>query len=293
MIYTVRHLTALDYGATVRLARFNLRLKPASWAGQRLIDYSLVVDPVPGAITWDDGPWVARRARLTIREPIARLSIESRFTVDVAEPSFLTEAVAAPAVAQVRELALLQQSLTATGPAAYLYASPMIAIVPEIARWSAPFFNGQTSALEAGRHLMAAIHRDFTYDSRATASDTTPAQAFAKRRGVCQDFAHVMIAAARAHGIPAAYVSGYLRTEPPPGRPRLVGADAMHAWACLWCGIEHGWIGFDPTNSILAGSDHIFVAMGRDYSDVAPLDGVFHGGSAQKMRVAVDVIPAE
>jgi transglutaminase-like putative cysteine protease len=109
---------------------------------------------------------------------------------------------------------------------------------------------------------------------------------------VCQDFAHIMIIAARAHGIPAGYVSGYLRTEPPPGQPRLVGADAMHAWVNLWCGDRLGWIGFDPTNGTVARADHIFIAMGRDFADVSPLDGVVHGGGDQTMTVAVDVVPA-
>ena len=100
-----------------------------------------------------------------------------------------------------------------------------------------------------------------------------------------------MIIAARAHGIPAAYVSGYLRTLPPPGQERLVGADAMHAWVNLWCGDELGWIGFDPTNDMLADTDHIFIGMGRDYSDVAPLDGTFRGSSEQTMFFSVDVAP--
>jgi transglutaminase-like putative cysteine protease len=102
-----------------------------------------------------------------------------------------------------------------------------------------------------------------------------------------------MIVAARAWGVPAAYASGYLRTLPPPGRPRLAGADAMHAWVMLWCGEALGWVGFDPTNDMLARGDHIFVAMGRDYADVAPLDGVFHGGAGQAMELAVDVVPVD
>jgi transglutaminase-like putative cysteine protease len=138
---------------------------------------------------------------------------------------------------------------------------------------------------------MAALHSEMQYDDGATGADTSPLEAFHQRRGVCQDFAHVMIVAARAHGVPAAYVSGYLRTLPPPGRPRLVGADAMHAWVNLWCGDELGWVGFDPTNNVFAETDHIFVAMGRDYGDVAPLDGVFHGGKGQEMSVSVDVEP--
>jgi transglutaminase-like putative cysteine protease len=138
---------------------------------------------------------------------------------------------------------------------------------------------------------MAKFRAEFRFDGGATGTDTPPAVAFAARHGVCQDFAHILIVAARAWGLPAAYVSGYLRTLPPPGQPRLAGADAMHAWVNLWCGEELGWIGFDPTNDMIAGSDHIFVAMGRDYADVAPMDGVFHGAAGQAMEVAVDVLP--
>ncbi len=141
------------------------------------------------------------------------------------------------------------------------------------------------------RKLTAAIYTQFTYHPGITTSDTPPIEAFKNREGVCQDFAHIMIAALRAHGIPAAYVSGYLRTEPPPGAERLVGADAMHAWASIWCGPQMGWVGADPTNNCLVRNDHIVVAMGRDYADVAPIDGVFVGNTTQRMTVAVDVVP--
>jgi transglutaminase-like putative cysteine protease len=164
---------------------------------------------------------------------------------------------------------------------------------PEIGLWARPFMADDTPIIDAGTSLMRTIFDQFKYDKDATKTDTPPAEAFAKKRGVCQDFAHIMVIAARAHGIPAAYVSGYLRTLPPPGKPRLIGADAMHAWTALWCGPALGWIGFDPTNNKLANSDYIFIGMGRDYGDVAPLDGVFHGGAGQTMRVAVDVMPLE
>ena len=177
------------------------------------------------------------------------------------------------------------------GPAGYVYASPLAPQSAAIARWAAPHLPEGAGVLAAGEALMRAIHEAFTYDGKATEADTTPDEAFAQKRGVCQDFAHVMIVAARAHGIPAAYVSGYLRTLPPPGKARLVGADATHAWVNLWCGPALGWIGFDPTNACLARTDHIFTAMGRDYADVAPIDGVFRGGGSQAMTVAVDVAP--
>ena len=124
-------------------------------------------------------------------------------------------------------------------------------------------------------------------------------EVFDKRHGVCQDFAHVMIAGLRGLGLPAAYVSGYLRTRPPPGQPRLRGADASHAWVALWCGEgwgesgEGGWIGFDPTNDCVVQDDHIVVAQGRDYGDVAPIDGIVSSAGAQKLTVEVDVIPED
>ncbi len=123
--------------------------------------------------------------------------------------------------------------------------------------------------------------------------DTPPREAFEKRGGVCQDFAQIMISGLRAAGLPAAYASGYLRTLPPPGRPRLVGADATHAWVLLWCGPDRGWVGVDPTNGIWMAGDHIVMAIGRDYADVAPIDGIVLGSGAQKMDVSVDVAPLE
>ena len=306
MLYDICHLTMMTYASPVRLARFNLRLRPAAWPGQVLDRFSLTIDPVPWSVQDEAGPFLVNRSRLTIRRPLSRLRIESRFRVEVSEPSLIAamyvgetagnafdRAMGGPTVAHVRERAARNRDLTAMGPASYLYPSPMAPSSTAIAAWSAQFFPPQQGALAAGRALMRAIYEEFTYDGTATTTRTLPEEAFQARHGVCQDFAHVMIVAARAHGIPAAYVSGYLRTIPPPGQPRLVGADATHAWANLWCGEELGWVGFDPTNDMLVRSDHIFTAMGRDYADVAPLDGVFHGGAGQTMAVSVDVAPVE
>src|SRR5579862_8108322 len=135
---------------------------------------------------------------------------------------------------------------------------------------------------------MRRIWTDFTYDSKATDVRTPPIESFTARRGVCQDFAHVMICGLRGLGLPARYVSGYLRTYPPPGRPRLAGADATHAWISLWCGEESGWIGFDPTNDIQVHDDHVVLASGRDYSDVAPIDGIILAPGKQTLKVEVD-----
>jgi len=291
MIYKVRHLTSLRYTGMVRLARFNVRLKPAPWHGQRLLDYALTVNPLPWTRQDEYGPFIVNRSRLTVKDPLSELSIESRFRVDVDPPSFALKIAVGHTVAEIRELALSGSDLSASSPAAYLYASPVAQMAPEITAWSRDFFEPDRNMIAAASALMNEIHTGFEYDDSATAADTLPIEAFRNRRGVCQDFAHIMIVAARAHGVPAAYVSGYLRTIPPPGQPRLVGADAMHAWVNLWCGDELGWIGFDPTNNVIAETDHIFVAMGRDFSDVSPLDGVFRGGEGQAMEVSVDVEP--
>jgi transglutaminase-like putative cysteine protease len=140
---------------------------------------------------------------------------------------------------------------------------------------------------------MHRIRTEFKYDPKATVISTPLQEVLDKRHGVCQDFAHIMIAGMRGLGLPAAYVSGYLRTIPPPGKERLQGADATHAWVSVWCGEELGWIGFDPTNDILVENDHIVLAIGRDFSDVSPVDGVIVGARKQKLAVAVDVLLLE
>jgi transglutaminase-like putative cysteine protease len=140
--------------------------------------------------------------------------------------------------------------------------------------------------------LTARIHKDFTYDTQATTVHTPLAEVFAHRRGVCQDLAHVQIGCLRSLGLAARYVSGYLRTLPPPGRPRLVGADASHAWVAVFCG-PLGWIDVDPTNNALVDTHHVTISWGRDYSDVCPINGVFVGGGAHVMTVSADVEPLD
>lgn len=293
MRYRIRHITSLRYDGVVRLARLNLRLKPAPWPGQRMEHFALELHPAPAEIEENAGPWIVHRHRLILREALSHLTIESRFDIEVAEPGFALDMAVAPSIESIRAAALALPDLSPMGPASYLFGSPMAPPSSAIAEWATPFFNAGQSVLAAGQALMRAIHQQFAYDGTATSVTTTADDAFRQKRGVCQDFAHVMIVAARAHGVPAAYISGYLRTLPPPGQPRLVGADAMHAWAALWCGEEIGWVGFDPTNDVRAGSDHIFVAMGRDYADIAPIDGVFMGGAGQRLSVSVDVEPVE
>jgi len=290
MIYQVRHVTEIRYSSIIRQARFNLRLKPAVWPGQILTDYRLVIRPAPATIVEESGPFVVNNSRIVLKEPISQLSIESDFVIDNSGIAKVG-ANLGPTVDQVRSAALLLRDLSEYGPARYLFSTRMVHPEPEIASWARAFINGSQPVVAAGIALMQAIYAEFRFDGKATRVDTPPIEAFRKKRGVCQDFAQIMIIAFRAHGIPAAYVSGYLRTNPPPGSRRLIGADASHAWVNLWCGQELGWVGFDPTNNVVAHHDHIFTAMGRDYADVAPIDGVFHGQSGQQLKVSVDVSP--
>lgn len=176
-------------------------------------------------------------------------------------------------------------------PHHFLGPSPRLPSSPDMTAYARACLSPEMSALSAVRSLGESLHRDMEYDSDATTVDTPPAEAFRRRKGVCQDFAQIMIACLRGVGIPAGYVSGFLRTEPPPGKPRLEGADAMHAWVRAWCGVELGWIEYDPTNAVTVGLDHIEIARGRDYGDVSPVLGVLRISGSHTTEQAVDVVP--
>lgn len=289
MIYAVNHITKVSYDSMVRLARFNLRLKPANWHTQKLLDYKLVVAPNADEIRENIGPYVVNVARIAINEPLKELLVTSTFKVEI-YPRVSDEALQkSPDVQSLRNQVLQSDDLFKLTPASYVYPSDLAPLNCDIMEWARPMVEGAVNIADAATKVMQAIYKEFKYDSKATSIDTKAIDAFNGRHGVCQDFAHIMIIALRGHGIPAAYISGYLRTLPPVGKPKLVGADATHAWVSVWCGNDLGWVGFDPTNNCLAGKDHIFTAMGRDYADVAPVDGVFFGYSRQTMKVSVDV----
>lgn len=288
MKYQVRHKTTISYAAPVANAQYNLRLSPALCRGQDISDESLVLSPQPHSRIERSGPYCVRTTQVGFIEPIAKFELESRFSVTVTAQSLPHDS---PTLAELRAFALSNRDISAIGPAPYLFASRIAVGASEIGDWAGQWLGEGVSIVDAAVALTSAIHREFRYVPGATNSETKPADVFRKRKGVCQDFAHVMIVALRAHGVPAAYVSGYLRTVPPPGKERLIGADAMHAWVKVWCGAEAGWIGFDPTNDCVAQDDHIQIGMGRDYADVAPIDGTFIGSAPQSMDSGVDVSP--
>jgi transglutaminase-like putative cysteine protease len=220
------------------------------------------------------------------------LRIDSRSRVSVsrqppgrAEPS--------PSWESIREVAFEATSLGPSSPVGYVFASSLVPMQAPVTAYAAASFPAGVGILAGAVDLMHRIRTEFKYDPKATVISTPLKEVFEKRHGVCQDFAHVMIAGLRGLGLPAAYVSGYLRTIPPPGQVRLQGADATHAWVSVWCGGEIGWVGFDPTNDLLVGNDHIILAVGRDFSDVSPVDGIIVGSRKQKLGVAVDVVLVE
>ena len=292
MIYDIRHVTRFDYGGQVKFARCNLRLKPIDWPGQRLEFYDLTVEPAGRLAPGRAEAGLANVTRLVVDSPVRSLTIEShaRVLVDRLIP---IPAADDPTLAEVAALARDSRDLSPAGPANYLFPSPLIPLDAAIADWCAVDLDPKRGALEAGIALAQRIQRDFTFDATATLVDTPPHDAFMQRKGVCQDFAQIMITGLRAAGLPAAYASGYIRTIPPPGEARLVGADATHAWVLLWCGPDHGWVGLDPTNAIWMAGDHIVMAVGRDYAEIAPVDGVVLGSGAQAMSVSVDVAPLD
>ncbi len=292
MIYDIRHVTHYAYGMPTPYARHVLRLLPCDRPGLKVISRALVINPAPTEredITDFFGNGMTSLAIDAAHEElmvtmVARLDVE-----DVALP----EPASTPDLETVRAAAFASGDFGPRSPAHFLFASRRVPLEPEIRSYAAESLRPDRPVLEAALELNDRINEDFAYVPGATDTDTPPLTSFRARHGVCQDFAHVMISGLRGLGVPAAYVSGYLRTIPPPGQPRLQGADAMHAWVSVWCGPEAGWVELDPTNACVAGRDHLVLAIGRDYADVAPVEGVIVTSGGQRLGVAVDVIPLE
>lgn len=290
MLYEVRMTTTQTYGRAAVGGRHLLRLMPAEIPGiQRMIAGSLEIDPQPRE-RYDRADFFGNRTTgLLFAEAHSEVAFTVRARVErLATPDSLD---ISPTLAGLRAEIAAERSLGPESPHHFLAVSPRVARDPAIGAYAREIARDARSVLGTVEALNRALNRDMTYDPEATTVGTAPAEAFAARHGVCQDFTHIMIAALREIGVPSGYVSGFLQTRPPPGQPRLEGADAMHAWVSAWCGRETGWVEFDPTNAIRVSTDHIVVARGRDYSDVAPVKGVLWTAGTQTTDQAVDVIP--
>jgi transglutaminase-like putative cysteine protease len=292
VIYDIRHVTSYSYESSVSFARCSLRLEPRNGDGQQLVSHSVDIRPRPADRTVRHDFFGTHTESVLIETAHRSLRIDSRSRVSVSRraPGRTTQG---PVWESVRDVAFAATSLGPASPIGYVFASPLVPVLEPVTGYAALSFPAGCGIIAGAVDLMHRIRTDFKYDPKATVISTPLNEVFEKRHGVCQDFAHVMIAGLRGLELPAAYVSGYLRTFPPPGQPRLQGADATHAWVSLWCGEGIGWVGFDPTNDLLVENDHIVLAVGRDFSDVSPVDGIIVGSRKQKLAVAVDVLPVE
>ena len=291
MRYDITLRISYRYNTPAGAARMHLRMLPLTSSRQRLLSGLVSVDPAP-----DD-----RRDRTDFfGNAVTELAFDSavdaldfRFSGRVRREDFETELdLSCPLDTLGTEVRQIN-ALGAHAPHHFLGASERVRPVPEITAFARDAIDAQMSALAAVQAVSSALHETFEFDPTATDVTTDPAEAFAQKRGVCQDISHVMICALRAIGVPAGYVSGYLRTDPPEGQPRLEGADAMHAWVRAWCGHDMGWIEIDPTNDMQVGTDHVQAAMGRDYADVAPVKGSLRISGGHTTGHSVDVVPLD
>jgi transglutaminase-like putative cysteine protease len=290
MIYDVRQTTTCGYASPVAYARHVLRLTPVSREGERVQVAALQILPEPVHRREGQDFFGNRLTWLELEEPHDTLTVKLAARVAVDAPS-VPEPSSTPAWEVVRDEAFAVSDIGPLSPAHFLFPSRMVSLDPEIRDYVRESFPPGRPILEAAIELIHRLKADITYEIGVTTVTTTPPMSFALRRGVCQDFAHIMISGLRGIGLPAAYVSGFLRSAPPSDAVRLQGSEAMHAWVMLWCGTDAGWIGLDPTNAVLAAEDHVSLAIGRDYTDVAPVDGVILGSGGQRMGVSVNVTP--
>jgi len=281
---TIRYRFARPTGA----ARQVLRICPANLPGVQSVERcKVVVSPTPNERHAHVDFFGMEAIGVVLAAGLSDLRFEMTAEVTRKDPGAAFD-LSVPLAALRADLAA-ETGLGADSPHHFLAPSPRIPVVPAISRHAAAAVAGAPTTRAAVEALGRALHRDMTFDARATEVDTPIATAFEGRHGVCQDFSQIMVAGLRSLGIPAAYVSGFLRTLPPPGRPRLQGADAMHAWVRAWTGAKGGWVDFDPTNACFAGSDHVTIGHGRDYGDTAPVTGMLRVSGAQNGSHSVDM----
>ncbi|MCJ0762691.1 transglutaminase family protein [Variovorax terrae] len=292
MLLHIVHDTRYAYTPPVETAQHMAHLKPRQTATQQLLRHTLTVEPAPAQQTEALDVYGNTRSFFSLQSVHDELLVRADSVVSTRAPA---PPASSPPWEQVRERFRYHAGAAYDGAAEFVFASPCAPRHEAFAAYARPSFGAGVPLLLAAHDLMERIHGDFTYESQSTEVSTPALEALAQRKGVCQDFAHIMVACLRAMGLSARYVSGYLLTEPPPGQPRLIGSDASHAWASVYVpGAEGGsgvWCDFDPTNNRAPGEDYVTLATGRDFSDVSPVRGVIHGGARHTLDVAVTVQP--
>ena len=288
MMYWVRHITAYAYDQPVDLAAHLLHLKPRALPGQRVIHARIRCQPAPDHATETHDHFGNAATRIFIAAPHQHFEVtaEALVAVDFAPPP--------PPEATLPWDVVADQAQRGCDEATeYLHASAHAPALAEAAEFARPCFPPGRPVLAALLHLHERIATDFRFQAGVTSISTPVEEVLRLRRGVCQDFTHLMIAALRGLGLPARYMSGYIRTRPLPGQERRRGADQSHAWVGAWLGERDGWVGLDPTNGIVVRDEHVVIAWGRDFADISPLRGVILGGGAHHLSVSVDLEPAE
>jgi len=292
--YDILHRTEYHYAHPVSVSYHLLHLAPRRTPTQVCHRSALMIDPVPAASQQDTDFFGNAVAYANIQDPHSILAVEARSSVAVKQRP-PPAGSGTETWERVVERVHTERHAHALDALQYAFVSPFVdagAALDDLDRYVRRSFRPGRPVVEAALELTRRIYTDYTYDPTATTVSTPVEEAVGIRRGVCQDFAHVQIAALRLLGLPARYVSGYLLTHPPPGREKLRGADASHAWLSLWCGAL-GWVDLDPTNGVIPRGEHITVAWGRDYGDVSPISGAIFGGGAHTLKVSVDVAPVE
>lgn len=290
MKYRLIHRTNYTYEGAVTVSHHMARLAPRTLPGQSCPWHELEIKPAPVGRGVHVDSFGNETIYFEIEGKHESLEVISRSLVEVTSMKRAAPELTSP-WESVRDACQLEKLTPGSEAGAFRFASPMVPLGPNFYDYAIRDFTPGRPILEAVLALTMRIYKDFKYDPKATEITTPVAEVLQKRAGVCQDFAHLMLACLRSLGLPARYVSGYLETAPPAGKPRLTGADASHAWVSVFCGDSVGWIDTDPTNNLLPSERHITIAWGRDFSDVSPLRGVTLGAGGQKLEVAVDVIP--
>ncbi len=291
MIYKILHRTTYKYTYPVSVGNHVACLTPRSFQQNQVVSNTLRIYPEPLTFTERIDYFGNCLCFFTVQEPHKELVVAATSEVIRSRGSLDSEAASRP---WEESTATVAQDHSIQGLDAYQFQfeSPRIRIRPEFAAYALQSFTPGRAMREALLDLTTRIYTDFRFDSKVTTVRTTIEEVFKKRRGVCQDFAHLQIACLRSINLAARYVSGYLRTYPPPGRPRMMGADASHAWLSAYCQGE-GWIDMDPTNNVAPSDGHVTLAWGRDYGDVSPLRGLILGGGGHTLHVEVDMEPEE
>ena len=290
MLYKLSHRTTYKYANSVSFGDHVACLRPRASARQQILRTGLSIQPKPSTLTERTDFFGNQLVFFTVQEPHRQLVVEATSEVVVTPAPTPDPASGAP---WEDSLALASDTaLEALSASQFQFPSPRIPLRPDFGAYARESFGPARPLREALLDLTSRIYHDFRFDSSATTVRTPVDEVFLKRRGVCQDFAHLQIACLRSLGLAARYVSGYLRTFPPPGRPRLVGADASHAWVSVFSRTE-GWLDMDPTNNIAPTDGHVTIAWGRDFSDVSPLRGLILGGGSHTLKVEVDMEPVD